>query len=51
VLQGRGLFIGDFNAYSAVWNPQTATQANAVLLENLIKSEDLMINNDPEVAT
>jgi hypothetical protein len=51
VLQERRLLIEDFNTYSIVWNPQTATQANAVLLKNLIKSEDLIVNNDLEVAT
>jgi hypothetical protein len=49
MLQERELLIEDFNIYSAVWNPQTATQANTVSLENLIESEDLMINNNPEV--
>jgi hypothetical protein len=49
VLQERGLLIKDFNIYSTVWNPQTATQANIVLLENLIKSENLIVNNNSEV--
>jgi len=51
LLQGRCLVLGDFNAHSPLWNPQSARRAHAGPLEPLIEQHDLLVTNDPEEPT
>jgi ribonuclease HI len=51
ILEGRCLFLGDFNAHSTLWNPLARARANAGPLEDLIEGENLFINNEPGIPT
>jgi hypothetical protein len=51
LIEGRCLIVGDFNAYSPIWNPLATAQVNAAPLEQLIDDYSLYINNPIGEAT
>ncbi len=46
VIQGQVLIIGDMNVHSSIWNPHCIQNVNAGPFEELIKSYELIVNNN-----
>lgn len=51
IIRGRVLIFGNINAHNIMWNPQSQQSKNAGLLEELIQSFDLIVNNDIDFFT
>ncbi len=51
VIRGRVLIVGDMNAHSNMWNPHCRQKQNAGLLEEIIETYDLIVNNDTDFPT
>jgi hypothetical protein len=50
-IEGRCLIVGDFNAYSSIWNLLATGRVNATSLEQLIDDYSLYVNNPIGEAT
>ena len=51
VIQGRVLIVGDINAHNPSWNSHCRQRYNAGPLEELIKTYDLLVNNNSDFST
>lgn len=50
-MEGRVIFLGDFNAHSTKGNLHSGEKRNDAGLEALIEGYSLILNNEPGVAT
>lgn len=51
IIKGRVLIVGDVNAHSSMWNPHCRQKVNARPLEELVKSYELIVNNNTDFPT